>query len=37
MWISRLFNREDNAIYIRRHWIFNRRSSGVVAYGRRYS
>ena len=36
MWISRLFNRDENAIYIRRHWIFNR-SSGVVAYGRRYS
>lgn len=31
-----LFGRvNDEAIYVRSHWIFTSRSSGVVAYGRR--
>ena len=36
MWLSRFLARGEDAIYVRKHWIFNRRSSGVVAMGRRY-
>lgn len=37
MWFSRLFKKQDEAIYVRSHWIFSNRSSNIMVIGRRYN
>lgn len=37
MWFSRLFKKQDDAIYVRSHWIFSNRSSNIMVIGRRYN
>lgn len=37
MWFSRLFRKQDEAIYVRSHWIFSNRSSNIMVIGRRYN